>query len=142
MVRSDILEPKVKMRKIVLMTALLMLAGSAHASDEPVLLTGKDLRAAVSGKTIYIQTPIGAEIPIRYLPNGTMTGASSVHLAALAGEQVSTDKGRWWVRRAELCQQWNSWSNGRPHCYRLHATGSSVSWSRNDGETGTARLGN
>ena len=116
MVQCDNLE-KVNMRKIVLVAALLTLAGSAHASDEPVLLYGKELRAAVSGKTIYIQTPIGAEIPIRYLPNGTMTGASSVQLAALAGEQVSTDKGRWWVRRAELCQQWNKWSNGRPHCY-------------------------
>jgi hypothetical protein len=130
------------MRKTVLMTALLTLAGSAHASENPVLLTGKDLRNAVSGKTIYIQTPIGAEVPIRYQPNGTMSGVSPTHLAALAGEQVNADRGRWWVRRAELCQQWSKWSNGRAHCYKLRAAGKSVQWSRNDGETGTARLGN
>jgi hypothetical protein len=130
------------MRKTVLMTALLTLAGTAHAADTSVLLTGKELRTAVSGKTIYLQTPIGAEVPIRYQPNGTMTGASSTHLAALAGEEVNADKGRWWVRRAELCQQWSKWSNGRAHCYKLRAAGKTVQWSRNDGETGTARLGN
>jgi hypothetical protein len=130
------------MRKTVLITAaLLMLAGSAHAFEEPTLLTGKNLRNAVSGKTIYIQTPIGAEVPIRYRPNGTMEGTSSTRLAALAGEQVNVDTGRWWVRRAELCQQWSKWSKGRAHCYKLRAAGKKVHWSRNDGETGTARLG-
>ena len=129
------------MRKTVMITAaLLMLAGSAHASENPVLLTGKDLRNAVSGKTIYIQTPIGAEIPVRYRPNGTMNGSSSTQLAMLAGEKVKADTGRWWVRRAELCQQWSSWSNGRAHCYKLRAAGKKVVWSRSDGETGTARL--
>jgi hypothetical protein len=130
------------MRKTLLITALLLLAGSAYASDEPVLLTGKELRSAVSGKTIYIQTVIGAEIPIRYRPNGTMNGVSSTRLAALAGEEVNVDNGRWWVRRAELCQQWSKWSNGRAHSYKLRAAGKTVHWSRNDGETGTARLGN
>jgi hypothetical protein len=129
------------MRKTLLITALLMLAGSAHASDERVLLTGKDLRNALSGKTIYIQTAIGAEIPIRYRVNGTMEGVSSTHLAALAGEQVNVDTGRWWVRRAELCQQWRKWSNGRAHCYKLRTSGKTVHWSRDDGESGTARLG-
>lgn len=135
-------QAKVKMRKTMLMTALLVLAGSAHAAENPVLLTGKELHNAVSGKTIYIQTPIGAEVPIHYLPNGRMTGVSSTQLAALAGEQVNSDTGRWWVRRAELCQQWSKWSSGRVHCYKLRATGKSVEWSRNDGDTGTARLGN
>lgn len=131
------------MRKTIMMTAaLLMLAGAAHASNEPVLLTGKDLRNALVGKTIYLQTPIGAEIPIKYQANGTMTGVSSAHLAALAGEPVNADTGRWWVRRAELCQQWSKWSQGRAHCYKLRASGKTVQWSRNDGETGTARLGN
>ena len=131
------------MRKCVLIAAAsLMLAGSAYAADEPVLLTGKDLRNAVSGKTIFIQTAIGAEVPIRYQPNGTMNGSSPVHLTALAGESVSTDTGRWWVRRAELCQQWSKWSKGKAHCYKLHAAGKKVRWSRNDGESGTARLGN
>ncbi|WP_088343512.1 MULTISPECIES: hypothetical protein [Rhodomicrobium] len=118
-----------------------LLSGSAVASENAVLLTGKSLHDAVSGKTIYIQTPI-AEIPIRYRPDGTMVGVSSAQLAALAGEAVKTDTGRWWVRRAELCQQWSKWSNGRAYCYKLRVTGKHVAWSRNDGDTGTARLGN
>ena len=131
------------MRKTVLIAAAsLMLAGPACAAEEAILLTGKDLRKAVSGKTIFLQTAIGAEVPIRYQPNGTMKGSSSSSLAALAGEEVSADTGRWWVRRAELCQQWSKWSNGRAHCYKLRAAGTKVSWSRNDGESGTARLGN
>lgn len=131
------------MRKTIMMTAaLFMLAGSAHASNEPVLLTGKDLRNALVGKTIYLQTPIGAEVPIKYQANGTMTGVFSAQLAALSGEPVNADTGRWWVRRAELCQQWSKWSQGRAHCYKLRASGTTVEWSRNDGETGTIRLGN
>lgn len=107
--------------------------------ENQVLLTGKSLQKAVSGKTIYLQTPL-AEVPIRYQPNGTMTGRSSASLAALAGEKVNSDTGRWWVRRAELCQQWRSWSNGRALCYKLRVSGTKVAWSRSDGETGTARL--
>jgi hypothetical protein len=131
---------KVNMYKCVMVAALFALSSSAHAADSH-LLTGKKLHQAVSGKTIYIQTPIGAEIPIRYAPNGVMTGSSSRHLAALAGEDVNTDKGRWWIRRAELCQKWNKWSNGRAHCYKLRTSGETVYWTRNDGESGTARLG-
>lgn len=129
------------MRKSVFLAALLLLSGSAVAIEKQVLLTGKTLEKAVSGKTIYIETPL-AEIPIRYQPNGTMTGSSTAALAALAGEKVKNDTGRWWVRRAELCQQWNSWSKGRALCYKLRVTGSKVAWSRSDGESGTARLAN
>lgn len=129
------------MRKSVFIAALLLLSGSAVAMEKQVLLTGKSLQQAVSGKTIYLQTPL-AEVPIRYRPNGTMTGSSSASLAALAGEKVKNDTGRWWVRRSELCQQWRSWSNGRALCYKLRVTGNRVAWSRSDGESGTARLAN
>ncbi|NJM34018.1 MAG: hypothetical protein HC850_04110 [Rhodomicrobium sp.] len=130
------------MRKTVIMAACIVASGSvsAFASQNFDLLTGKRLHQAVSGKTVYIQTPLGSEIPIRYQANGTMTGVSSARLAALAGESVNTDRGRWWVRRAELCQQWNKWSEGRLHCYKLRMSGSQVHWSRNDGKSGTARV--
>jgi hypothetical protein len=134
---------KVEMHKIVMMAAMLGVGscGPALASEKLDLLTGKRLQQAVSGKTVYIQTPLGSEIPIRYQPNGTMTGVSSAQLAALAGESVNTDRGRWWVRRAELCQQWSKWADGRLHCYKLRVSGATVHWSRNDGKNGTARLG-
>jgi hypothetical protein len=124
-----------------MLAALVALSSSASASEDSHLLMGKKLQEAISGKTVYIQTPLGS-IPIRYKPNGVMTGVSSTHLAALAGEQVNADQGRWWVRRSELCQQWNKWSNGRAHCYKLRTSGETVYWTRNDGKSGTARLGN
>jgi hypothetical protein len=129
------------MHKSVMVAALVALSSSAYASEDSHLLMGKQLHDAISGKTVYIQTPLGSEIPIRYNPNGVMTGVTATHLAALAGEEVNADKGRWWIRRAELCQQWNKWSNGRAHCYKLRTSGQTVYWTRNDGESGTARLG-
>jgi hypothetical protein len=110
------------------------------AAEEAVVLKGNKLREAVSGKTVYLMTPIGAEIPIRYMPNGTIHGAISESLATLGGESVSSDTGRWWVVREQLCQQWKNWSDRRSHCYKFRAAGDSVQWLRSDGETGTARI--
>lgn len=132
------------MRKSLLIATFALLGNSpVFAADGGGALTGKELREAVSGKTVYIQTPIGAEIPIRYRPNGTMTGSSSRQLAMLAGEDVNKDRGRWWVKGSQLCQKWQNWSEGRAYCYRFRATsGTHVHWSRADGQTGTARLSN
>lgn len=126
------------MRKSLVIGAVILLAGAANASAQEA--TGGQLRSMISGKTIYLQTPIGAEVPVRYLANGTITGSVSVHLAALGGEKVSKDVGRWWVRSSQLCQRWNNWSNGQAFCYKLSINGASVSWVRSDGKSGTARL--
>ncbi len=130
------------MRNSIILGVSLLFIGTASASEQHELLTGKKLQNAVSGKTIYIQTPIGAEIPVRYKSNGTMLGVSSQKLAVLAGEEVNKDRGRWWVRRTQLCQKWNKWSDGRAYCYKLRVNGKSVYWTRNDGKSGSARLGN
>lgn len=128
------------MRKTVFVAALLALSGSALAEDDAAVLAGEKLRDAVSGKTVYLMTSIGAEIPIRYKPNGTIQGKVSPTLAALGGESVSKDTGRWWVVREQLCQQWNNWVDRRSHCYKFRTAGGSVQWRRNDGQTGTARI--
>lgn len=129
------------MRKTAILAALAVaLSGSSFAADDASLLTGSKLKEAVSGKTVYLMTPIGAEIPIRYRPNGTMRGTSSASLAALGGEEVTSDTGRWWVVREQLCQQWSNWSDRRSYCYKLRTAGSSVQWRRNDGQSGTARI--
>ena len=128
------------MRKSIVLIALLALSGSAFAEETATILTGPKLKQAVSGKTIYVMTPLGTEIPIRYRPDGTMLGSSSASLAALGGESVSSDIGRWWVVREQLCQQWKNWASSRSHCYKLRTTGTNVSWKRNDGESGTARI--
>jgi hypothetical protein len=122
--------------------AATVIAGAAAASDGHKTLTGKSLRSAISGKTIHLHTPVGSTVPIRYRPNGTMTGSSSASLAALAGEKVTKDRGRWWVSNSQLCQKWRNWSDGRSYCYKLSVNGSSVYWTRSDGRSGTARLSN
>jgi hypothetical protein len=122
--------------------AATLIAGAATASDGHRALSGEKLRSAVSGKTIHLHTPVGSTVPIRYRPNGTMTGRSSASLAALAGEKVTKDRGRWWVRNSQLCQQWQNWSDGRSYCYKLSVNGESVYWTRSDGRSGTARLSN
>lgn len=126
--------------RITVFLTVLALYGSAMAGEETTPLAGNKLREAVSGKTIYLMTTIGAEIPIRYMPNGTIHGTVSASLAALGGESVTADTGRWWVVREHLCQQWRNWSESRSHCYKFSADGGSVQWRRNDGETGTARI--
>ena len=39
------------------------------------------------------------------------------------------------------CQHWTSWMEGKSYCYTLPARGNSVSWVRNDGRSGSARIG-
>jgi hypothetical protein len=129
------------MRKNLTILAVLVCASAAQASESGGFLSGHQLRSAVSGKTVYIQTPIGAEVPVRYRPNGTMSGNSGMQLAMLGGESVAKDNGQWWISRTELCQKWNNWSGGQSYCYRFQIEGNRVRWVRNDGKTGTARLG-
>jgi hypothetical protein len=128
------------MRKQALITALLAISGSALASEGTGRLAGDKLRNAISGKTLYLMTPIGAEIPIRYRPNGSMRGATSASLAALGGESVSSDTGRWWVIREQLCQRWKNWMDSRSYCYKFRFADGNVQWQRHDGATGTARI--
>lgn len=129
------------MRKSLVIGAVFLLAGAANASERAQEATGGQLRSMISGKTIYLHTPIGAEVPVRYMANGTITGSVSVHLAALGGEKVNKDVGRWWVRSSQLCQRWNNWSKGQAFCYKLSINGNHVTWHRSDGKSGTARLG-
>ncbi|MGC2630643.1 MAG: hypothetical protein WA265_11925 [Rhodomicrobium sp.] len=108
----------------------------AHAQQQ---LAGDDLQKAVAGKTVYIDTPLG-EVPIRYSKNGHVSG--STELALLDGESTTADRGRWWVSESKLCLQWRSWMGGRAHCFTMHRLSPTlVLWRRDDGKSGTARLG-
>jgi hypothetical protein len=102
---------------------------------------GEALRQAIAGRTVYVVTPLGVELPIRYHANGTMTSKSSAHLASMAGESTHMDYGRWWVANGRLCQRWQNWLSRQSYCYEMTITGNEVTWRRNDGRTGTARLG-
>jgi hypothetical protein len=122
-----------------LCATFVLMSGSAFA-EGTTKLAGDKLRKAISGKTLYMQTPIGAEIPIRYRADGRIQASTSSALAVLGGESVSFDTGQWWVVREQLCQQWKNWMDSRSYCYRFQITGTEIRWERNDGATGTARL--
>ena len=127
------------MRGILFSAVLIASAGTAMAAEK-VIVTGDKLRESLSGKTVYLMTPIGSEIPIRYKANGTIHGSISATLAALGGEGRRTDTGRWWVVREQVCQQWKNWSDRRSHCYKFSIADGNVHWQRSDGETGSGRI--
>jgi hypothetical protein len=107
---------------------------------EPATLAGDELRQAISGKTVYLNIS-GFELPIRYAANGRMSGKMSAMAASFSRGDGAQDRGKWWVAGDQLCQQWTSWMDGKSYCYRLTRKGASVQWVRNDGRSGTARIG-
>ena len=117
----------------------LALPGTASVA-EPAQLAGDELRQAVSGKTVYLNIS-GFELPISYATNGRMSGKMSTVAASFSRGDGAQDRGKWWVAGDQLCQQWTSWMDGKAYCYRLTRDGSTVRWVRNDGRSGTARIG-
>ncbi|XSG82599.1 MAG: hypothetical protein ACPW61_02125 [Methyloligella sp. ZOD6] len=103
-------------------------------------LSGDELRSAISGKTVYLRIS-GFELPIQYSANGAMRGTMGAVAASFSRGESTTDSGKWWVKGDQLCQKWNSWMDGRSYCYRLTQSGKTVTWVRNDGRSGTARIG-
>ncbi|MGH6737079.1 MAG: hypothetical protein ACRECX_13535 [Methyloceanibacter sp.] len=103
-------------------------------------LSGEGLRQAVSGKTVYLKIS-GFELPIRYAAGGTMKGSMGTVAAAFSRGDGAADSGKWWVAGDQLCQKWTSWMDGNTYCYKLSQSGGAVRWVRNDGRSGTARIG-
>jgi hypothetical protein len=124
--------------------ALIVAAGVALPANvalaEPESLAGDDLRQAISGKTVYLNVS-GFELPIRYAANGRMSGKMGTVAASFSRGDGSSDTGKWWVTNDQLCQQWRTWMDGKSYCYKLTRNGSTVRWVRNDGRSGTARIG-
>lgn len=106
------------------------------AVAEPHPLAGDALREIVAGKTVLLHTRVG-NIPITYRANGTMIGRAG-DLAAYTGQE--RDRGRWWVQDDKLCQQWETWLEGRTFCATIQQEGATVHWVRNDGERGKATI--
>jgi hypothetical protein len=106
---------------------------------EPASLSGDELRKAVSGKTVYLRIS-GFDLPIRYSEGGSMTASIGAVAATLARGGAS-NRGKWWVSGSQLCQRWSSLMEGKTYCYKLTRRGNSVTWVRNDGRSGSARIG-
>jgi hypothetical protein len=123
--------------------ALVLAAGLAlpalPATAESITLAGDELRQAISGKTVYLNVS-GFELPIVYSANGRMKGTMGTVAASFSTGNGAADRGKWWVENDQLCQKWNSWMDGQSYCYKLTLTGNKVTWVRNDGRSGTARI--
>ncbi len=121
------------------MFAGILLALAPFTFAQAQQLAGQALHKAVAGKTVYIATPLG-EVPIRYSRSGRVS--SRTELALLDGESTAADRGRWWVSESRLCLRWRNWMGGKTHCFTMRRLSPTVvRWRRDDGKSGTARLG-
>ena len=121
---------------VVAWVAVSVFASGVRAQDRgqdfgPI--DGESVRAAITGRTIQLQTPIGV-IPISFKADGTMIGRSA-ELANWLGR--SMDQGQWWIVENQLCQRWKLWMDAKPYCFTLRQIGETVQWTRNDGLKGT-----
>jgi hypothetical protein len=105
---------------------------AASSASEFKELDATDLRQAVSGKTLRLETPVGS-IPISFRADGTMVGRTSDMVNWLGRNY---DQGTWWIARDQLCQRWKLWLESKPYCFTLRRSGTQVQWIRNDGLKG------
>ncbi len=71
---------------------------------------------------------------MRFFPDGTITASSPAPLAA-------GDRGRWWMSQQRICVQWQTWMEGKPHCFAIEMAGTSTQhWRADTGEEGVARF--
>lgn len=115
-----------------------LLLGTAAAAQPVALTTEQEIKGAVTRGTLVVKTPFGSTLPVRFKPDGTVTGKTGGTLAFFLG--ASEDKGKWWISRGRLCQKWTTWFDGKLQCIRLTRNGKRIHWRRDDGEEGTAKL--
>lgn len=107
------------------------------AGASPVPLSGQEVKGLVAGATVEIDAPMGYKIPVRYAPDGTVTGQAG-GLASYLG--APTDIGRWWVSGDYLCHKWSVWFERELQCLRLSREGRTIHWEKKDGSKGTASI--
>jgi len=128
------------MKRVLFCVALTCAISGMAEAKKAGNMSGAELRKAVSGKTVYLSTS-GIVLPITYRANGTMRGKLQALAAAFAGDNKPSDVGKWWISNHQLCQRWNNWLGKKSYCYKLTRQGEKVVWVRNDGRSGTARIG-
>jgi hypothetical protein len=122
--------------------ATTLVAASLFAlSAQAAMLDGKDIKRQVSGKRIYLATPMGGEFPLFYKPDGRVDGSGEA--SGLGRFVRPTDSGTWWVAGNKLCQRWTTWYDGKTMCFTLTDVGQGrLRWDQDNGDTGLARIGN
>jgi hypothetical protein len=122
---------------------VLALAGAALLSPISAFaeqLKDSDIRSDIIGHTIYLAAPMGGEMPLTYHSSGMVDGTGQ---AVGLGKFIKPDDaGKWWIKSDQLCQQFKVWYSGAPMCFVLEKDGAGkVKWTRDNGQTGIARIG-
>ena len=126
---------------VAVATLLAMVTGlpQASASGKGEPLAGSALKSFISGKRIYLATPLGGEIPLNYRANGVVDGSGDA--VGLGRYMTPKDSGRWWVSGNRLCQKWKEWYKGRTFCFTVDKlSDNKIRWVRDDGKSGIARV--
>lgn len=130
-----------KAKTIAVMAALAAtLLGNSTATANQDRYDAAEIKQSIIGKRIYLAVPFGGEFPLNYRANGQVDGSGeALGLGKLA---KPSDTGRWWIDGDRLCQKFTSWYKGEPMCFELERiSGNTLKWTRNNGQTGTARIG-
>jgi hypothetical protein len=103
-------------------------------------LSGPEIRQLIGGEKVRLSTPFGVALPLHYRDNGVVVGDVSGFSAARM--LAPREEGRWWISGNSLCQKWPSWYDGRQFCFKITSLGGGkITWLRDDGASGTARIG-
>lgn len=103
-------------------------------------IAGPDIKLLIEGRRIYLKVPAGGEFPLYYRPGGVVDGSGKA--TGLGIFARVSDEGRWWVSGDQLCQQWQKYEDGKRFCFRLfQRQDGQLSWYRDDGLSGLARIG-
>lgn len=124
------------MRQHVLIGAVLVVGVEAQAAPRP--LGDDELKTAVVGKTVKIDTPLGTPITVMYSANGLMNGQAGTALGVYLG--ATTDRGRWSIKDGKLCQKWFKWLDAETTCMSIRQDGQKIFWKSDTGKTGTATI--
>ena len=119
-----------------LLSTLWLIPGVSAAEE----LEGPEIKKLIAGETVRLNTPFGIALPLRYRTDGVVVGdVSGISAASMFAPK---EEGRWWVDDDSLCQKWPTWYKGRQFCFKITSLGEGrISWLRNDGASGTARIG-
>ena len=120
-----------------LITLIGLLGSVSIARAEPVRMSGEDIKRAMPGALLEIDTPLRVSIPVKVAANGLMSAEAGT-LGLTLG--ATKDRGRWWTDGDKLCMKWFRWFDAKPRCMTLLREGNRVQWSEGSGESGTATI--
>ncbi len=113
------------------------LHAATSALADPATLGGDALQAIVPGAHIELDTPLKTVVPIRFSPDGLMTGEAN-GLGSYLGS--NRDRGRWRIAGDQLCLKWFRWFDAEERCLHLRRDDQRIYWQEVGGESGTATL--